>query len=294
MDKKQIFSKIGLGLALTIIIGQLLPGLVIVIIPGLAPFALEVTYLCLYGVAVPLMLLMWKNLPRVSIEKRSDFGIFRLMGASCLGLLGMYVVNIAYLLVMILFTGELNNIVADAMENMNLWSIALFMVIIAPIAEELIFRKLFYGLLAGYGKKVFIIASSIIFGLYHMNIGQAMYAFLIGLILAWIYSETGKIQYTIVAHMVINFIGSLLPLLISDNEVLTILFGVSVMVIMMAGIVFLVVTISRQRKSQVPLISNEVLEPIRVRDVFSNLGMIVYLSLCMIIMFIVQVMMLII
>ena len=43
---------------------------------------------------------------------------------------------------------------------------------------------------------------------------QFVYAFTIGAVFAYVYSKTGKIHYTILMHMLINFLGSVVSLLI--------------------------------------------------------------------------------
>ena len=53
-----------------------------------------------------------------------------------------------------------------------------------------------------------VLASGLFFGLFHGNLNQFSYAFLLGLFLGFIYVKTGKLGYTIGLHMAINFIGS--------------------------------------------------------------------------------------
>lgn len=81
-------------------------------------------------------------------------------------------------------------------------------VLIAPTAEELLFRKLLTERIVKYGELAAVLASGLFFGLFHGNLNQFSYAFLLGLFLGFIYVKTGKLRYTIGLHMAINFIGS--------------------------------------------------------------------------------------
>jgi hypothetical protein len=76
--------------------------------------------------------------------------------------------------------------------------------ILAPIFEELLFRKLIIDRLAPYGQKSAIIVSALLFGLLHGNLSQFIYALLLGIILGHIYCRTGKIRHTIAIHMGFN------------------------------------------------------------------------------------------
>jgi membrane protease YdiL (CAAX protease family) len=65
----------------------------------------------------------------------------------------------------------------------------LYVGIIAPISEEVLFRGLVLRSLAPYGKKLAIFASAILFGLYHGNLIQTPYAFAVGLVLGYVALE---------------------------------------------------------------------------------------------------------
>ena len=88
-----------------------------------------------------------------------------------------------------------------------------FSVIVAPIVEELLFRKWFIDHTYKYGQGISVLAAALCFGLFHANVYQFLYAFLIGFILSTIYIKTKKIIYPIIIHMIFNFFGSIvLPL----------------------------------------------------------------------------------
>ena len=82
-----------------------------------------------------------------------------------------------------------------------LWLVA---VVVAPIFEELVFRKFVLDRVGDLGEGIAVLSSALIFGLAHRNAGQFFLAFLLGLLFARIYLRTGKIVYTMLLHFLIN------------------------------------------------------------------------------------------
>lgn len=85
--------------------------------------------------------------------------------------------------------------------------------LIAPIGEELIFRGVAWNFLqkcfAGVNsrKKVFWLVNIVqaaLFGIFHMNIVQGCYAFLIGLLCGYYREKYGTVKASIIFHMVFN------------------------------------------------------------------------------------------
>lgn len=75
----------------------------------------------------------------------------------------------------------------------------------APVIEELIFRVGLYGFL--YRRTNFAAAalvSSLIFGIYHMNMVQGIYAFIMGMILCAMYHRDHRAFVPIAMHMGAN------------------------------------------------------------------------------------------
>lgn len=83
--------------------------------------------------------------------------------------------------------------------------------ILTPVAEEIIYRGLVYD----RAKKEFgtisaMIVSSAAFGIFHFNLVQGIYAFLIGMAFAWFYEKFGSLSVSIFMHMAINIVAVLL------------------------------------------------------------------------------------
>jgi membrane protease YdiL (CAAX protease family) len=107
-----------------------------------------------------------------------------------------------------IFQIEPTNTTSELVEKSPIWLIILVTVVLAPLVEELLFRKLMIDRLSRYGDGVAITVSAISFGLFHGNLYQFFYAAMIGFILGYIYTRTGNVLYTVLMHMIINFICS--------------------------------------------------------------------------------------
>lgn len=89
--------------------------------------------------------------------------------------------------------------------------------ITAPIFEEVISRGIILELfLKRYNDYVAIVLSAFIFGLIHMNIPQFINAFIIGLILGYIYLRTSSLALCILGHFVNNFIVAVMSIIKPD------------------------------------------------------------------------------
>lgn len=96
--------------------------------------------------------------------------------------------------------------------NSSVWLNLLVTAVMAPVVEELFFRKLLMDRLMGYGEWAAVLVSGLMFGMAHGNFGQFFYAFGIGLVWAYMYAKTGRISYTIVTHMIFNVIGGVMTI----------------------------------------------------------------------------------
>lgn len=77
--------------------------------------------------------------------------------------------------------------------------------IVIPIAEELLFRGVVFNRLKDFVRPVYaIIFSALLFGAYHFNLVQFVYACLIGIILAYLYEETKSIITPVLGHIAAN------------------------------------------------------------------------------------------
>ncbi len=88
---------------------------------------------------------------------------------------------------------------------LRLLSLLLLVVVVGPIAEELLFRGVIYGgLRTCFPVDVSALVSALIFGIYHKNIVQGLYAVAFGIILAYIFEKTQSIWGSTLMHMAFN------------------------------------------------------------------------------------------
>ena len=91
-------------------------------------------------------------------------------------------------------------------------------VIAAPVLEELFFRGMIYKRLRDIvNVKAAIVISALFFGAFHGNLVQLVYAFIIGLMLAYVYEKFKTIWVPIVFHMGANLISILITELLPQS-----------------------------------------------------------------------------
>lgn len=88
----------------------------------------------------------------------------------------------------------------------NIIIIILYTSIIGPIFEEILFRYVTYNKLKDiYNSNISILITTTIFSLLHQGLISIAYAFILGLILSYIYKKTRNILYPITIHISANF-----------------------------------------------------------------------------------------
>nr|WP_300789198.1 CPBP family intramembrane glutamic endopeptidase [uncultured Acetatifactor sp.] len=83
--------------------------------------------------------------------------------------------------------------------------------IITPIAEELLFRGVIFGCIKRYMKlSAAMLVSSIFFALYHGNSVQALYAVVLGYLMAYAYEYFGDFRIAVAVHVLANVLSYVL------------------------------------------------------------------------------------
>lgn len=167
------------------------------------------TFLPMYLVAIPVSLWIMHKLPAHKPQDHK-LGAKKFFVAFAISVCVMYAGNlVGTVLSMVLSGGNAQNAVMEyAMDNNPLK--VLFMVILAPLLEEYVCRKQIIDRTRRYGEKTAVFLSALVFGLLHQNLFQFFYAFGLGLIFAYIYTRTGRLRYPILLHMIINFMGGVI------------------------------------------------------------------------------------
>jgi len=166
-----------------------------------------------YCIAFPVLCLLVCKMPKVQIEKKK-MGFWKIVltviiGSGICGV-GMVIGTVVGELITLPFgvSASDNNSLGNLMIMSDPFWRILTVGILAPIFEELIFRKLLIDRVIKYGEFCAIMMSGIMFGLFHGNFAQFFFATGLGMLFAFVYARTGKIWYTILLHMVVNMTTS--------------------------------------------------------------------------------------
>ncbi len=213
-----------------------------------------VLVLPIYLIAMPVSALLVWDMPLLPlIKKKLSAGRFIIVIMVCFAI--MYASNWVgagiNLIIQAISGQPTSQDLLNLISGSGVWANLVFVVILAPVAEELFFRKLLIPRLLPFGEKPAIIISGLLFGLIHGNFSQFFYAFGLGIAFGFIFVKTGKVIYTIILHMIINFFGSVISLLIIDAPmVVTALYGVFVLCLFVTGLVLFFVNAKRTKMSR--------------------------------------------
>ncbi|MEJ6949783.1 CPBP family intramembrane glutamic endopeptidase [Natronospora cellulosivora (SeqCode)] len=91
----------------------------------------------------------------------------------------------------------------------------LLALIVAPIAEEIIFRGLFLeGIASRHSAKKSIFTTAFMFSIFHMNLPQLIPSFILGLFLGYVYIKTKSLILCIYIH----FVNNIIPFVVSQID----------------------------------------------------------------------------
>lgn len=165
-----------------------------------------------YLIGTPVIVKLIERQPADGPEKQ-NFSVGKVIAAFFVTFAAMWIGNIVGNILNVLLSGiahtEATNAVSEMIMGSEVWQNLIVVVILAPVFEEFLFRKLLIDRLVKYGEGVAIALSGLLFGLYHGNVIQLVYAGLIGLVFAYVYVKSGRLIYSVILHMLINFIGSI-------------------------------------------------------------------------------------
>lgn len=231
-NARRSFSRMGLGLALMGIITFGLSILASVVL-SLADdtlltentwLAYAIQYGAMYLIGFPVLLAFTLRLPHIKGKDREKKSLGTGMFVAILCVCFLTVVIGAFASTFInnilsdAFGLDVSNLLTDAMLGMEWYTRIILAVVIAPLMEELIFRKLLIDRMRLYGERIAVITSGLMFGLFHGNLSQVVYAALLGFIFGYVYLRTGKLRYTIALHFIINGLSTLQATLLSSLD----------------------------------------------------------------------------
>jgi membrane protease YdiL (CAAX protease family) len=235
---RRVFSLIGLAYAVLTLGHQLTAFACQYLLARLAPAALSswwlpwvLSIIPLYTVALGLAWLILKKVPvsphntdhalnaTAAVEKPpfhlGHWVILLIIAFGCMtagGLTG----NITMAILSSILDYDYANALSAIVDQSPVWMTFIATCICAPLGEELLFRKLLIDRTRRYGDLPSILLSGFLFGLFHGNLFQFFYAAMVGMVMAYIYTRTGKYWWCVAMHAAINFMGSIVnPALVS-------------------------------------------------------------------------------
>lgn len=220
IEQKKYFSRLGLAYFAGSVLIYAVQYLVAMAVRLIRPQWLEDTDISLllsmlgmYLIGMPLMALLISRIPAREKRNEKKISAGEFFCVFCIGYALLYLSNLVGTMITDLIGNIKGNPVPNEMFELVMGGNTLLLfalsAVCAPVWEELLFRKLLVDRTARYGEGVSILLSGLIFGLFHGNLSQFVYAFAFGLFLAYIYIRTGRIRYTILLHMLINAISVL-------------------------------------------------------------------------------------
>lgn len=226
---RRLASKFGIAMIALVLNNRLAP-YVFVFIAALFSAGDELSYSAImilneisaYFFPIIIFSLMFKDECKAFVPDRSykpflGEGVLMFTAGMSVGALGTIVTRLINFVIDKIFgTGEIEEAFAG-MEPQNMGEFGVFafcICIVAPIAEEYLFRSLLLKPLRAYGDLTAAVVSGTVFGLYHGNFDQFAYAVLLGIFFSIIAIRYNSIVPTVLLHAANNIIvtcGGSLP-----------------------------------------------------------------------------------
>lgn len=243
-------------------------------------FGIVLTAVTVAGIGFPVFYLAIRNVPNSKRGEVARLNFKQFLGLFFVSAALMYLSNYFSIIITFLLSWLTGNSILNPLEEVvtesNMFLNFAYIAIIGPIIEELIFRKVLLDKLRRFGDVPAILLTSFAFGFFHMNLSQFFYATILGIIFAYVTVRTNTIRYSIILHILINFIGSIVaPLAVfSGNEGWLILVSLWVIVSIILGL-----TMFFKNIKKVSLLKGSV-QIGRKSEYFLHIGTLLFLLIC--------------
>ncbi|MCQ2971172.1 MAG: CPBP family intramembrane metalloprotease [archaeon] len=226
-SNKKFFSRIGFNYLIYAVFSLVITMILANIIAYTSPEILNnintsttITAICNYILPLPVFIYLMGKLDskKLEIHKINARTFLKYL---CITFTLMWIGNIIGVIITTALSGaiqsDISNPIQDLINSTGIWLNIVLISIIGPVFEEFFFRKLLIDRTIKYGARTSIVLSAVMFGLFHGNLNQFFYSALIGGFFAYVYIKTGKITYTILLHMIINLLGSVVSLFLNSS-----------------------------------------------------------------------------
>ena len=246
--------------------------------------------ICNYIIPLPIFIYLMKQFNPTKLPKE-NLSIKTLLIYVCITFSLMLIGNMVGLTIIRALGHVIQNQVSNPIQKLihstDIILNLILIIIIGPIFEEIIFRKVLIDRTIKYGAKVSIILSAVLFAFFHGNLNQFSYALLIGGFFAYVYIKTGNIIYTIILHLIINLMGSVVTLLIMQNvhaitSGTSTIFNLAIVIIYFALIILIFLTgligLTNYKKAKFDGSKTQIALKKPLKTVFLNPGMILVMG----------------
>lgn len=186
------------------------------------------------------------GLRKYCVPLKYDIAVCFIIGCGLNGLSSLWFVFADKYLMQFTFWSSSMDSFSDAYPEMTSGNAVfdiLSVIILGPIVEELLFRGLIYNALKYVRDGWFpILASGILFGLFHVEPVQVVYTSVIGILLGIIYYGTKRLDIVILVHMFNNLVSTFAPEINSEPAATITSIFIYAMIIPMI-IIFIIYTI---------------------------------------------------
>lgn len=132
-----------------------------------------------------------------------------------------------------------------------------------------------------YGARISVFLSALMFALFHGNLSQFFYAFLLGGFFAVVYIKTGNIIYPIILHMAANLSGSVVGVIMQGlidamgqtviGGVITLIYLGVLFILVIAGLWYIIRSYGKVKE-----LKNNIENPLKTS--LLNVGMILFIG----------------
>lgn len=288
---KEIFSMIGIVLTIMLILIQGIETGFYFIMNNVAPELWKKPWMSwvmvtvgFYITAFPVYCILMKKIPNTPKGKPESMSIFKLIALFFIGMATLYSFNMLSMIINsllgLLKGGAISNPLDSVIKSSNLFYTLLFVGIIAPIIEEIIFRGIMLDKLRCYGDKTAMWITALTFGFFHLNTTQVIYATALGILFAYVAIRTNRIIYSIILHMGVNIMGSVVAPALSTAGHLDIVGALVIFFVLIGGVLFFVL----RKKLYLEKGTYPIDKKVITKTIYFNPGMLIYFGACIIFM----------
>lgn len=111
----------------------------------------------------------------------------------------------------------------------------LYVSLLAPLFEEFLFRFVILRLAGKFMPFMFAnVIQALLFGIYHMNLIQGIYAFILGMVIGYILKFTGRFVSCVIFHSSLNITGLIINYYLVDDYSLCIKIIITIISLVMS------------------------------------------------------------